>query len=326
MNIGIAVKYFKRIYGEVTKLSRQTGYNRFYHLCDYLSAFVRHGAHIDQYVTGRFWQYSNPMRSKCLTHYRRLALEKQYNNPADVHYFKNKPEFNRFYSDYVRRGWLWLKEASFEDFKAFLTRYGAVIVKPMDGKQGDGIRKLKFAGQDDAELRRTFEALVAEDVIVEELIVQHPDMVFGNKSVNTIRVLTACRPDGKARIMKAFLRAGVGDTLVDNTATGGYYYEVDLKTGVVSSEGISKDGDLVIIHPMTDIVMLGVKVPRWDEVVKMCVDAAQRMPRVALVGWDVAIGQDHVQLIEGNNSADYIGYEFIGSNGYYEKIKDFLEK
>ena len=144
--------------------------------------------------------------------------------------------------------------------------------------------------------------------------------------MNTIRVLTACRPDGKARIMKAFLRAGVGDTLVDNTATGGYYYEVDLKTGVVSSEGISKDGDLVIIHPKTDIVMLGVKVPRWNEVVEMCVDAAQRMPRVALVGWDVAIGEDHVQLIEGNNSADYIGYEFIGSNGYYEKIKKFLEK
>ena len=135
MNIGIAVKYFKRIYGEVAKLSQQTGYSRFYHLWDYLSAFVRHGAHIDQYVAGRFWQFSNPMRSKCLTHYRRLALEKQYNNPADVHYFKNKPEFNRFYSDYVRRGWLWVKEASFEDFKAFLARYGAVIVKPMDGKQ-----------------------------------------------------------------------------------------------------------------------------------------------------------------------------------------------
>ena len=44
MNIGIAVNYFKRIYSEVTELSRQTGYNRFYHLWDYLTAFVRHGA------------------------------------------------------------------------------------------------------------------------------------------------------------------------------------------------------------------------------------------------------------------------------------------
>ena len=324
MDIGIAINYFKRIYGEVTRLSRQTGYNRFYHLWDYLTAFVCHGAHIDQYIAGGFWSYSNPKRSKCLTHYRRLALEKKYNSPADVHYFKNKPEFNHFFSDFVHRGWLWVKEASFEDFKAFLMRYGSVIVKPMDGKQGDGIRKMEYV-DDDTELRRTFDALVKEDVIVEELIVQHPDMVFGNKSVNTIRVLTACRPDGTARIMKAFLRAGVGDSLVDNTATGGYYYEVDLENGIVSSEGISKDGTRVFIHPQTDIVMLGFKVPLWDEVVKMCTSAAQRLPRMALVGWDVAISQDHVQLIEGNNSADYIGYEFVGSNGYYEKIKAFME-
>ena len=326
MNIGIAVNYFKKIYSEVTELSRQTGYNRFYHLWDYLTAFVRHGAHIDQYIAGGLWSYSNPQRSKCLTHYRRLALEKKYNNPADVHYFKNKPEFNRFFSDFVHRGWLWIREVTFEEFKTFLERYRTVIVKPMDGKQGDGIRTMDYAPGDDEALRRTFAALIEENVIVEELIVQHPCMVFGNRSVNTIRVLTACRRDGKARIMKAFLRVGVGDTLVDNTATGGYYYEVDLETGIVCSGGTSKDGDLVFIHPQTDIVMLGFKVPLWDEVVNMCVAAAQRLPHVALVGWDVAISQDHVQLIEGNNSADYIGYEFVGSKGYYEKIRSYMEQ
>lgn len=325
MNPRVAIDYLKRIWSEVSQLPPITGHNRFYHMWDYLTALVRHGAHIEQYTAGKFWQYSNPMRGKCLTHFRRLALEKKYNDPADVHYFKNKPEFNQFFKVFVHRGWLWVRDASLEDFKAFLERYGTVIVKPMDGKQGDGIRKLEYTAQDDAELRRLFDALVQEDVLIEELIVQHPDMVFGNTSVNTIRVLTACRPDGTARIMKAFLRAGVGDTLVDNTATGGYYYEVDLPTGIVSSGGTSKDGDLVFIHPQTDIVMLGFKVPLWDQVVKTCIEAARRLSHVALVGWDVAIGQDQVQLIEGNNSADYIGYEFVGSNGYYEKIKDFME-
>ena len=325
MNPGLAIRYFKRIYREVTLLSRQTGYSRYYHLWDYLTAFVRHGAHIDQYTAGGFWRYSNPQRSKCLTHYRRLALEKRYNSTADVHYFKNKPEFNAFFKDDVRRGWLWLREATFSQFKDFLCRYRSVIVKPMDGKQGDGIRRLDYTGQDDDWLRRQFDDLLKEDALIEELIVQHPGMVFGNKSVNTIRVLTACRPDGTARIMKAFLRAGVGDTLVDNTATGGYYYEVDLETGVVCSGGTSKAGDLVYIHPQTDIVMLGFKVPHWQDVKDTCIRAAQRLPHMALVGWDVAISSDHVQLIEGNNSADYIGYEFVGSNGYYEKIRNFMQ-
>jgi glutathione synthase/RimK-type ligase-like ATP-grasp enzyme len=120
------------------------------------------------------------MRSKCLTHYRRVALEEKYNNPADFHYFKNKPEFNRFFADYVRRGWLWVRECTFEDFKAFLAQYKSVIVKPMDGKQGDGIRKLNYDNQDDTALRALFDSLVDENVIVEELIVQHRDMVFAN--------------------------------------------------------------------------------------------------------------------------------------------------
>ena len=325
MNPSIAVNYFKRIWGEVSQLSTQSGYSRFYHLMDYLSALVRHGAHIDQYIAGRFWTYSNPQRSKCLTHYRRVALQDKYNNPADVHYFVNKPEFNRFFSDYVKRGWLWVKDSTFDDFKNFIARYPSIIVKPVEGKQGDGIRMLDNLPHDQEALRHAYDELAREDVILEELIIQHPDMVFGNRSVNTIRVLTACRPDGTARIMKAFLRAGVGDTLMDNTATGGYYYEVDLDTGIVVSKGISKNGDLVFIHPHTHIIMLGFKVPLWDQVVNMCIDAAQRLPRVALVGWDVAISQDHVQLIEGNNSADYIGYEFVGSNGYYEKIRNFMQ-
>lgn len=325
MNLAIVIRYFKRIINEVTALSKQTGYCRIYHLFDYLCAFVHHGAHIDQYIAGRFWSYSNAMRSKCLTHYRRLALERKYNDPTDVHYFKNKPEFNQFFADFVHRGWLWLKDASFEDFKAFVARYPAVIAKPAGGKQGDGIRMLECDGKDDDGLHLMFQTLRDEDVLLEELIVQHPDMVFGNRSVNTVRVLTACRPDGTARVMKAFLRAGVGDTLVDNTATGGYYYEVDPELGIVSSGGTSKAGDLVYVHPGTDIVMLGFKVPRWNEVMSTCIEAAQRLPHIALVGWDVAISRDHVQLIEGNNSADYIGYEFVGSNGYYEKIKAFME-
>ena len=160
MNLSIVLRYIKKTYGEVTALSRQTGYSRFYHLFDYLSALVRHGAHIDQYIAGGFWRYSNSERSMCLTHFRRIPLLKKYNNKEDIHYFKNKPDFNRFFSDFVHRGWLWLKEASFDDFKAFLIQYRTVIVKPIDGCKGNGIRKLEYTDQDDDTLRQLFEALV----------------------------------------------------------------------------------------------------------------------------------------------------------------------
>lgn len=326
MNIGIAVNYFKRIYSEVTELSRQTGYNRFYHLWDYLTAFVLHGAHIKQYTVGGFWRYSNPQRSKCMTLYRLSRLSKRYNDSQWVHYFKNKPEFNRYFADFIGRQWLYVKDSSYEEFKSFVYCHKTVIIKPMGGKEGIGIRKFVYNGESDNQLRRFFDDLVQEDVVVEELIKQHQDMNLGNVSVNTVRMLTICRPsDGQAQVLKAILRAGVGDSLVDNTALGGYFYEVDVATGVVTSKGFNRDGNLTVEHPGTDKVMLGFKVPLWEQVIEICLKAARQMPYMAIVGWDVAVTTDGVLLVEGNNNPDYQHYEFLGTIGYYEKIKTFLE-
>lgn len=325
MNLGIVCRYAKRIYGEVTELSRKTGYSRFYHLFDYLSAFVRHGAHIRQYIIGEFWRLSNAERSRRVTFYRMIKLEKAYNNPQYIHYLNNKKDFNEFFSEFVHRGWMSVKDSSFEAFKVFVVKYGSIVIKPKEGMQGNGIRKFTYTGQDDTELQRQYKELIDQDALIEECLTQHPQMVFGNSCLNTIRAMSLCGPDGKGHVMKAMLRAGVGDTFVDNYAMGGSIYEVDLKTGVVVSYGKSKAGAMHLIHPQTDIVMLGYKIPKWDQVIEICERAAEKLPQVGFVGWDVAITEDDVQLIEGNNSADYELYEYLGTSGYYEKFKEILK-
>ena len=324
MNFSIAFNYFKRIWRELSELSKQTGYSRLYHLCDYLSAFVRHGVHIRQYIIGDFWRLSNPERSRRLTFYRMIDLEKKYNDRQYAHYLNNKKDFNESFSEFIHRGWMCVKGSSFGVFKDFLEKYTSIIIKPLADKEGNGVSKFTYSGQDDADLRQLFDELTAQDALIEEFLCPHPDMVFGNTCLNTIRMMTLCGPDGKGHIMKAILRAGVGDTVVDNYARGGSIYEVDLKTGVVSSFGKSKDGDVHIVHPKTDIVMLGYKIPMWNQVIEICERASEKLPQVGLVGWDVAISKDSVQLIEGNFSADYEFYEYIGSTGYYEKIKAIL--
>lgn len=68
--------------------------------------------------------------------------------------------------------------------------------------------------------------------------------------------------------MKAILRAGVGNSVVDNYCQGGSIYEVDLNTGLVCSFGQSKNNSKSYVHPGTDIVMLGYKIPNWDVVIR----------------------------------------------------------
>ena len=326
MNPSIPFRYFKRIWRELSLLSKQTGYSRFYHLFDYLSAFVRHGVHIRQYTIGEMWRMSNPERSRRVTFYRMIRLEKKYNNLNYRHFLDNKRDFNEFFKEFIHRDWMFVSDASFEVFKDFVLTHKYMIIKPLDGMKGKGITKYTYSGEGDEALKQLYDELKQDGNLIEELIVQHPAMVFGNASVNTVRVMTLCPPGGKAQVTKAILRAGVGDMLVDNYAMGGLIYEVDKDTGMVITHGRTQDGETCYIHPGTDIVMLGYRLPYWEKVVSTCLQAAQKLPQVAFVGWDVAISQDDVQLIEGNYSSEYEFYEYLGSSGYYEKFKAILNE
>ena len=112
---------------------------------------------------------------------------------------------------------------------------------------------------------------------------------------------------------------------VDNYAEGGSIYEVDLETGVVCSRGKSKAGDNHIKHPGTDIIMLGYQIPNWDKVMEASRKAAEHLPQVGIIGWDVAVTESGTDMIEGNHNPDYEFYEYLGSTGYYEVFKNIIK-
>lgn len=159
---------------------------------------------------------------------------------------------------------------------------------------------------------------------MEELIVQHDLMNFGNASVNTIRTHTVLDRNGKAHVIKAILRAGCGNTFVDNYAHGGVIYEVDVNEGIVCSKGKTHSAQTVYIHPQTQQVMLGYRIPHWKEVLHISKQAAEQLPQVGLIGWDVAIRTNSCELIEGNHNPDYELLEFLGSGGYYSIIENLI--
>lgn len=322
MSISEYYKYLKKVVGGVKVLSEETGFSKYSLLSDYLISVVRHGTLIRQYTIGEFWRKSNMERSRCLTYPRMVSYMKKYNNNAYIHYLNEKPHFNKYFNEFVKRDWLYLKEASLNEFSEFWDKHETAIIKPMDGVEGGGIRKLKLA--DDVDIKSLYAKLKQMDVLIEECIISHPQMVFGNTSVNTIRTMTILDREGKGHVVKAILRAGVGNTVVDNYAQGGSIYEVDVKTGVVNSYGKSKAGSLHIYHPGTDIIMLGYKIPKWEDVIRISEKAAEHLPQVRIVGWDVAITESGVQMIEGNHNPDYELYEYIGSTGYNKVFKSLL--
>ena len=115
-------------------------------------------------------------------------------------------------------------------------------------------------------------------------------------SVNTLRMFTVYTDEG--HYLQGILKFGNGGN-VDNFSSGGMYTFVN-ESGVVIAPAIDKKDDIYYEHPATKEKIVGFTVPMFEEAKELVCKAAQEVPEVAYIGWDVAITQHGPVLIEGN--------------------------
>ena len=131
-------------------------------------------------------------------------------------------------------------------------------------------------------------------------MVQHPVMAsLCPTSVNTCRIATLLG-DKQQGIVYAFLRIGNGKVM-DNVDCGGMAARIDLESGTLKTVGADKAGNTYTQHPITGTEIIGFTIPYWEEAKQMCLEAAQKVPQMRFVAWDVAITPDGPTFIEGNS-------------------------
>lgn len=311
---------------QLSSLNKSEGWGRFKSVTtyvDYLGAFLIHGCLIDQYVNGKFYTFKNYDRKRIITQ-RRLEKIIGIANSADgIKLLEDKSQFNKHFSWCVKRAWLASESMTLEQFSQLCKANPILFIKPLEAYEGKGIRRVE-APSDNDEIETLFNELKRGKYIIEQELKQHPQMVFGNKSVNTLRINTLLDTDGEVHFFKPVLRAGIGDAYVDNYNAGGVEYAVDLETGIITMPGYCQGEMQQIYHPGTDIRMVGYQIPLWSEVRKIVEAAARHIPQCRYVGWDVAITPIGVELIEGNHNPGYVCMEYFGESGWYAKLKPYL--
>jgi len=284
-------------------------------------ALLRHGILIKQYTIGSVYKLPHVKLGGVFSQRRLERIIAKYNKSSDVHYLQNKNEFNQHFRKWVHRQWLDSNSMSEKDFTKLVENNGRLFVKPLDAQEGEGIRTMRLTAND---IHEAFQTLKRENVIIEEAIVQHQKMNFGNVAVNTVRVITCMDRHGQPHILRAALRVGVGDSVVDNFTAGGALYDIDIETGVIDMKGIGHDYVELIYHPGTDICMLGYQLPNWDVLVIGVKEAAKALPTCRFIGWDVAITETGIELIEGNHNPGLYTMESIGKPcSYADAVKLF---
>lgn len=263
-----------------------------------------YGGAIDDYFRYHFFLRSHADRKNFIVWRKRKRIINTCNKKEDRDIFNAKPRFNKTFAAFVGRDWLNTAECSFDDFASFISRNKRFFVKPVAGSFGWGVRVQEADNHQD--MQGLFHSLYAEKVLVEEVIQQWAEMAeFNPTSVNTLRIVTLLCGDGTAKVMTATLRCGNGDKCADNFHHKGIASMIDIPTGVVTSTGVDMESRRFILHPVSQKPIIGFKIPFWDKILATVTAAAQVVPTVRYVGWDVALGNDgRVIIIEGNSAAD----------------------
>jgi len=141
--------------------------------------------------------------------------------------------------------------------------------------------------------------------IIEEYIVQSKEMLeFCPTSVNTVRVTTIIH-NGKCELVSSLFRIGNGD-VVDNFHANGVAANVNVKTGIVDTHAIDVNNNIHKRSPMTNKKIKGFRIPNWDQIVKLCNEIAYVVDDSKLIGWDFAVTENGIDLIEGNTGAYFV--------------------
>lgn len=288
---------YSKMFEVAKKVSQKTNQNYIKVLLDIIRCGLKYQAGYHDYLEFEFYLLNKEERKTYLTRGINNAIVKKYNQKDSFYLFNDKVEFNKKFSPYLGRDWVYLREIKGDEFVNFLKKKKAIIVKPVDGEGGVGIEKININSKTDG--KKLYRQLrKSNQVLVEDFLVQHPDMnMLYKNSVNTLRLFTFIK-DGKVTYLQGVLKIGNGG-VVDNFSGGGMYTFVN-QNGRVIAPAIDKDDHIYEKHPKTKTDIIGFQVPMFKEAVKLVKEAAKEVPEIGYVGWDVAIGKEKPMIIEGN--------------------------
>jgi hypothetical protein len=137
--------------------------------------------------------------------------------------------------------------------------------------------------------------------LIEERIRPHPAMAeFIGPTLCTVRVVTIVALDGSPRIVASVLKLQPKPLGVDHLMYGALGCWVDPDTGRLGPGRTRANCAYTSVIPGTDRSFVGYRLPCWEQVKEVALQAAVAFPWARSIGWDIGISDRGPVVIEGN--------------------------
>lgn len=303
-------KLLKKSVSCASKKSRKT---KFTLIADMIYSSLKYGASFVDFFNFGFYMKSKIQRKEYATMGDMYMFHKKLNDKSKTHLLDNKELFAKHYASFCNTPVVLDKNSSdLYDFIKSCVGEKLVFKDPL-GTAGKAVSIADVTIDNQGTLliegRQHIEFL--NDFFGENNIVYVEKYLNQNKlineispsALNTIRVITIIDNKEEVHVIGSVFRISV-DCDVDNYSRGNIAAEIDIKTGKVITGGIQKNsscGEYFDFHPITHKPIKNFQIPMWDLIIETVTKAALILPQIRTVGWDVAVLEDSVILIEGNS-------------------------
>ena len=290
---------YKQFFDTIDEVHSKTNKNKLAIFIDIINCGIKYQAGYIDYNLFEMYNLTKEERKTIITRGINNEILKKYNDQSKAYIFEDKALFNKLYDKYLNREWIYLKD-NLEEFKKYLKNKKEIIVKPLSLSCGKGVEKIKVSEYEPEELYNHL--IKTERFLVEDVAKQNKEISkIYPESVNTVRIVTLNK-----KVVAAFIRFGNLGNVVDNFNHDGMVTTINIETGIVEYPALDKKKNIYEIHPYTNEKIIGLKIPMWDKVKELCIEACDVTPEIGYIGWDVCVGETNPCLIEGN---DFPGHD-----------------
>lgn len=297
------IKRMLRMIGVIKERSNRS----FIHIIlDIFRCYIKFGSGYMDYYLFYFEEIPDSIKETYITEKVNQNYLRKCNDREYYKYLDNKILFLDTYKNFIKRDYLDLNSASFEEFKDFVSKHSEFMAKPVNGFCGYGIELINAKDKNIESLYN--ELKEKKQFLLEERINQNKDIsrIYSN-SINTLRIVTLNK-NNYVQVLFRCLRIGNKGKVVDNFNNSGLLAVVD-QDGIIRKPALDKDNNVYNTHPMTNEKIVGFKIPQFKEVINLCKELAKVTPQVGLTGWDIAITENGVDVVEGNQLPGYDVYQ-----------------
>lgn len=301
---------FKAMFKTAKRVSKITKKSSMIILFDIIYCGFKYMAGYVDYEVFCFYSLNKEVRETMITRGINNRFVVALNNKNYTNLLDNKLLFNEKFNKYLKRDWLDLNKASFDDFVFFANSHKSFIAKPVDLACGRNIIKVNIDKY--TNLEEVYNSLIEnKQFLLEDYIIQHPKMSqLYPVAVNTLRIVTVTK-DKNTHIMFRSIRMGNSGNVVDNFNHGGLFTTIE-PNGVIAKPAVDKKGTIYESHPYTNTRIIGFEIPMFKEALEYVKEMCAEIPEVGYVGWDIALTENGPVVVEAN--------PFPGHDIYQSKV------